>query len=129
MCLNAPRAPYPPLTTLRRLLAPSEPVLTRCRQHCFAQFDLDPEQLDRGAAFCHSGQGRLLLIYDRNDDQVNHTDAELIAQGWPGAVVLKTEGLGHHRVLWTDTVHAAVGAFLIDSRHRGSQVSGPPAAP
>ncbi len=116
VCINAPRAPYPPITTLRRLLHPRESVLERCREYFFAQFDIEAHRLDCAAAFRHLGQGRLLLIYDRDDDQVGHADAELIARDWPKAMVVKTSGLGHHRVLWSDDIHTSVGDFLGGAR-------------
>jgi len=116
VCLNAPRAPYPPMATLRRLLAPRGAVLERCRQHFYSQFDFNPEDLERAAAFRYSGQGRLLLVYDRDDEQVSHADAELIARNWPDVVVVKTSGHGHHRVLKSDVVHAEVGRFLTGGR-------------
>lgn len=112
VCLNAPRAPYPPITTLRRLVRPRESVLARCRAHFDAQFDFAPEPLYAGAAFASPHGGRLLLIYDRADDQVEVADADRIARRWPGALIWKTEGLGHHRVLWNRAVHERVGAFL-----------------
>lgn len=112
VCLNAPRAPYPPIQGIRTALAPRQSVLDACRARLDAQFDQPHAFLEQAGLYRYQGQGRLLLVYDHDDDQVDHDDAQRIAQGWPDATVLKTNGLGHHRVMWAPQVHHLVGRFL-----------------
>jgi hypothetical protein len=54
----------------------------------------------------------LLAIYDRDDTRVDHGDAERIAGLWPGCRIVKTEGLGHNRILQDAGVIEAVTGYL-----------------
>lgn len=112
ICLCAPRGPYVPIDMIRRLLGVPEPVLQRCRRYYAGQFAASWEELDRGRVFAEAPQGRLLLVYDEDDDQVQHTDGDRIRSLWPAAQLLKTRGLGHHKVLWDRGVMQEVAGFL-----------------
>jgi predicted alpha/beta hydrolase family esterase len=54
----------------------------------------------------------LLVVHDRDDREVRSADGAAIASAWPGARLLETGGLGHHRVLRDPAVVASVVAFL-----------------
>lgn len=55
-----------------------------------------------------------LLIHDRGDAEVDHEAVARLAEIWPGATLVTTEGLGHHRILrHAHTVAQALG-FLSD---------------
>lgn len=41
----------------------------------------------------------LLILHDRGDREVPYEDAELLTSRWPGARLVSTTGLGHHRIL------------------------------
>lgn len=49
-----------------------------------------------------------VVIHDRDDDDVAHTDGCQIAAAWPGATLVTTEGLGHRRILRDAGVRAVV---------------------
>jgi pimeloyl-ACP methyl ester carboxylesterase len=53
-----------------------------------------------------------LVVHDAGDREVPFTDGETIARAWPGARLLRTEGLGHRRILRDPGVAGAVVAFL-----------------
>jgi pimeloyl-ACP methyl ester carboxylesterase len=50
-----------------------------------------------------------LVIHDADDVSVPWQQGEMIAAAWPGARFMKTQGLGHGRILRNrDVVEAAV---------------------
>lgn len=112
VCLAAPRAPYVPIDILRRELDPPETLLARFRRYYAAQFQAGWDELDRGQAYVPTAAERLLLVYDHDDTQVPHADGDLIRARWPAARLVKTRGLGHHKLLWDARVMAEVAAFI-----------------
>lgn len=62
----------------------------------------------------------VLVIHDRDDAHTPHAGAVAIAETWPNATLVSTEGLGHHRILREPSVVAEAVDFL-------SAVSFPPA--
>jgi len=53
-----------------------------------------------------------LIIHDESDTQVPVEDAVLLANAWPAARLLTTDGLGHTRILRDPTVVDEVVSFL-----------------
>lgn len=118
VCLSAPRAPYPPIDSIRKRLRPRDSILRKCVAHFSGQFDQDADSLDEAILYRDLGQGRLLLIYDEDDERVRRDDPEIIASAWPGAEIVRTTGLGHQKVLWDERVHEMVAAYLCRGRER-----------
>ena len=56
-----------------------------------------------------------LIVHDRDDTAVPFVEGQAIANAWPGARLLPTEGLGHWRVLTDSHVTHQVAAFLTNS--------------
>jgi pimeloyl-ACP methyl ester carboxylesterase len=54
----------------------------------------------------------LLVVHDRGDAEVPWQHGAAIAEAWPGAAVVETDGLGHRRILRAPAVVAAAVAFL-----------------
>lgn len=54
----------------------------------------------------------VLVIHDRNDGFVPWKQGVTLAQAWPGARLLSTEGLGHGRILESETVQHAAADFI-----------------
>jgi pimeloyl-ACP methyl ester carboxylesterase len=54
----------------------------------------------------------LLVVHDRDDQEVPWTDGAAIAAAWPGARLLTTSGLGHNRVLRDPGVVAEAVEFV-----------------
>jgi pimeloyl-ACP methyl ester carboxylesterase len=57
----------------------------------------------------------LLVVHDRDDQVVDLADAEAITKTWPQAELLRTEGLGHQRILRDSVVVQQVVRFLADT--------------
>jgi pimeloyl-ACP methyl ester carboxylesterase len=71
-----------------------------------------------------SAPAPLLVVHDRQDAAVPATEAERIAQSWPGSQQLTTTGLGHHRILHDPGVVRAVVEFVAGPRERRRRGSG-----
>jgi pimeloyl-ACP methyl ester carboxylesterase len=54
----------------------------------------------------------LLVIHDRDDREVRWDDGAAIAAAWPGAELVTTSGLGHHRIVSDAAVIKQVLGFL-----------------
>ncbi len=112
VCICAPRSPYVPIRDIRRILDPPEAVLDRFKAYYSGHFDATWEEMDRNRAYAPSDNDSLLLVYDEDDDRVEHTDGERIQAVWPSARVLKTKALGHLKVLREQQVMDEVVEFL-----------------
>jgi pimeloyl-ACP methyl ester carboxylesterase len=53
-----------------------------------------------------------LVIHDRDDRHVPWTQGARIAQLWPGARLMSTDGLGHRRILEDEAVTCAAADFI-----------------
>jgi len=53
-----------------------------------------------------------LVIHDRDDRHVPWTQGARVAQLWPGARLMSTDGLGHGRILADEAVAHAAAAFI-----------------
>lgn len=54
----------------------------------------------------------LLLFHDRDDAEVPWDNGASLARSWPGAVLVTTDGLGHHRIAREPSVVAAAVQFM-----------------
>jgi pimeloyl-ACP methyl ester carboxylesterase len=54
----------------------------------------------------------LLVIHDRNDREVGYPNGQALAEAWPDARLLTTEGLGHRRILADPAVIDATVSFV-----------------
>ena len=54
----------------------------------------------------------LLIIHDREDNETPYDGGKKLAELWPGARLITTEGLGHRRILRDDEVISAVVDFV-----------------
>jgi pimeloyl-ACP methyl ester carboxylesterase len=68
--------------------------------------DLDVRALARGQS------APLLVVHDRDDQEIGWDDGVAVADAWPGAELVTTRGLGHGRVLKDRGVVARAVAFL-----------------
>ena len=55
---------------------------------------------------------RALVIHDRDDRMMPWTHGEKVAESWPGAQLMLTDGLGHGRILRDERVTRAAADFL-----------------
>jgi pimeloyl-ACP methyl ester carboxylesterase len=117
--LATPRGPYIPINELTRHLNPRDSVLERCREYYAGEFGMTWDEIDSCAAFANSGDAELMVIQDLDDPRVEDGDAERIASAWGNARVLRTDGLGHLKLLWSDSVVRAVTAMLLTADRIG----------
>jgi len=54
----------------------------------------------------------LLVMHDRDDREVGWNNGAAIAKAWPGAELVTTTGLGHHRIVSDAAVIRQVVTFL-----------------
>ena len=59
-----------------------------------------------------------LVIHDVEDREVPFSEGESIVRAWPGARLLATRGLGHHRILWNPGVVDAAVSFVRETAAR-----------
>lgn len=64
---------------------------------------------------CAGGGCRLLVVHDAGDAAVPVGDGVAVAGGWEDAHLLRTTGLGHHRILREPSVVAETTAFLVEA--------------
>lgn len=78
---------------------------------------LDTCDISPAAAGIAADRGRpLLAIHDRDDRHISAGQAKSLVAVWPGAELMLTTGLGHHRVLRDSAVVDRVAEFA--ARHR-----------
>jgi pimeloyl-ACP methyl ester carboxylesterase len=53
-----------------------------------------------------------MIIHDRRDKQVSYNEGEQIADAWPSAHLVTTDGLGHQRILRDPGVVSKVVDFV-----------------
>lgn len=53
-----------------------------------------------------------LIIHDKNDREVSHTEALALAKQWAGSELMITEGLGHRRILKDEAVISKIIRFI-----------------
>lgn len=57
-----------------------------------------------------------LVIHDADDRFIPHDEGRDLAQAWPGAALVTTRGLGHHRILRDPDVVSSAVAFLDEAK-------------
>lgn len=83
----------------------------RMQREIERRFDTDWD-LVRGAAIARTMSAPLLVIHDEDDREVPFRYGHALASEWPGAQLLKTNGLGHRRILRDAAVVRAAQSFL-----------------
>jgi len=58
----------------------------------------------------------VLIVHDENDREVPISHSKRLANVWPGAQLMVTQGLGHRRILYHSKVIQATKAFLIEKQ-------------
>src|SRR5216117_139924 len=93
------------------LLGVTPPVMSTMRERLARRLDFSWSSMDV-PAFAPSMRAPLLVIHDRDDREVRWSDGAAIASAWPGAELVTTMGLGHHRIVSDAEVIANVVSFL-----------------
>ena len=109
----APMAdPLPYTRTFAARLGFGERVRTRLVGRIERRIDLPLSAFSVPAMAATMATPPLLLVHDRHDAETGWPDSQAIADAWPGARLVTTNGLGHRRVLRDPAVVAEVTGFL-----------------
>jgi pimeloyl-ACP methyl ester carboxylesterase len=110
--LVAPFAASPGLVDrFAELVDLPDPARDRMRQNIEARFRLrfDELYIPRQVETLRTP---VLVIHDREDEDIPLAEGEAIAQAWPGARMVRTRGLGHHAILRDPGVARLVADFV-----------------
>jgi pimeloyl-ACP methyl ester carboxylesterase len=109
----APPARTSEMTDWFRMLSGFTPAVVARMRHrlerrlCFRWSDLEPLRL------VEQVPAPLLVIHDRQDNEIPHTGGTELARRHPRGHIHSTDGLGHRRVLRDRAVIDRVAAFLV----------------
>lgn len=108
---------------MARTLGVPDDVRERVHRRLHAHLGVPVESLraDRIAARL---RGPLLVVHDEEDREVPVACGEAIARAWPAAEILRTRGLGHHRILRDAAIQARVADFVAHDLPRASAAEG-----
>jgi pimeloyl-ACP methyl ester carboxylesterase len=108
-----PRDPAAYFARFCDALAFSTPLRAAFRARLERRVGISMDALDvpRLAA---AARAPLLVVHDRQDAEVPFADGAAVADGWPGARLLATDGLGHRRILRDAGVAGAIVRFVVD---------------
>ncbi len=93
------------------LLGVRDPVMASMRARLERRFNFEWKRLDV-ARFAPGMRIPLLVVHDQDDREVRWDNGATIARTWPGAELVTTTGLGHHRIVSDPAVIRRVVSFL-----------------
>jgi hypothetical protein len=111
ICICAPSHPYPPIEVIRKKLRPPENIVARYKTHIARQFESSWDALEPGASYVDTGSN-LLLFYDETDRFVSHSEGDKIRAINQDALLVKTNGYSHAKILQSPELLDAAGRFL-----------------
>jgi pimeloyl-ACP methyl ester carboxylesterase len=106
-----PLNPSDYVTRFGEIIGVSEPVLDRMKLRIEERF------LRKWSDYSLAETARemtapLLVVHDRTDPETLYAEGAALAEAWPGARLMTTEGLGHRRVLRDEKVIEAATKFI-----------------
>lgn len=96
---------------LSRTLGLPEDVRGRVHSRLEARFGT-PMEAVRAESLASAMRGPLLIVHDEGDREVPVACGEAIARAWPGSELVRTQGLGHHRILRDPGVVETIARFV-----------------
>ncbi len=111
ICICAPSYPFPPIRALVRKLDPRNSVLSWYKKRIADQFEMSWSDLEKSEYYANPAS-HLLLVYDKKDRFVPHTEGDKIHSLCPKSTLVKTETYGHTRILVADELNIIVGDYL-----------------
>jgi len=97
-------------------LAISDDVRARLKERVERRIGISMESM-RGNVIAPSMRVPLLVIHDRDDKEVPVESGRSIADTWPNAELILTEGLGHQRILRAEPVTNVAVSFIDAAKH------------
>ncbi|WP_164011519.1 alpha/beta hydrolase [Pyxidicoccus trucidator] len=117
--LSPPTDPRWAVRAFGKMLGFSEGIQKRLSARLEARFDMRLRDMVL-PHFVPLLQVPLRIFHDVGDREVPVEAGEAVARAWPGAKLTRTEGLGHHRILYAPEVVAPAVAFLSEGRPRNA---------
>jgi pimeloyl-ACP methyl ester carboxylesterase len=96
----------------QQVLGVSDDVMTRFSVATEERLNFKWEELEVPSVADVAATPRLLVVHDREDRETSWHEGAAVAEAWPNARLLTTNGLGHRRVLRDASVVEAVTGFL-----------------
>ncbi len=109
-----PASPLAYVEAFARSLGVSAAVMAEMRRRSQERLRFNWEDLDVVAMAERSRGIPLLVVHDEGDREVLPDDGAAIAGAWPGARLVTTRGLGHHRITRDPDAIAQVVDFLAE---------------
>lgn len=91
----------------------STDIVVSVQRRVEQRFDL-PFEDARGSTIAPLLRVPLLVVHDREDPEVPYEEGDFLVSCWPGATLLSTQGLGHHRIVRDEAVVDAAVRFLLE---------------
>jgi pimeloyl-ACP methyl ester carboxylesterase len=98
---------------LARMLGLGEDLRSRVHQRLAARFRVPLEAM-RAEFLAPRMRAPLLVLHDEDDRDVPIQCGETMAAAWPGARLVKTQGLGHQRILRDAAALEEVVRFVVE---------------
>jgi pimeloyl-ACP methyl ester carboxylesterase len=114
--LSPPSDPRLFLQVFSDTLAIPDEVRTQLKERVERKIGVSIESM-RGDLIAPSMRVPLLVIHDRNDKEIPVSAGQSIAEAWPNAELLLTEGLGHQRILRAEPVTNIAVSFIDAAQH------------
>jgi pimeloyl-ACP methyl ester carboxylesterase len=109
--ISPPSDPRVFLQIFSDALALSEEVRTHLKERIERRIGITMQSM-RADVIAPSMQVPLLVVHDRNDKEVPIHAGQSIAEAWPNAELIITEGLGHQRILRAENVTNVAVSFI-----------------
>jgi len=123
VCISAPADVDFLLQGFTQTLAMHPRVVAELRQRIEQRFEGDYYERMSTVENARKQTVPALVIHDEQDSSVPWQQGERIAAAWPGARFMKTQGLGHGRILRDSGVVNAVVGFISGRAAPGSEVA------
>ncbi|MCX7173129.1 MAG: alpha/beta hydrolase [Proteobacteria bacterium] len=94
-----------------KLLGISEPLRYQMQRQIERHFGIEWKEFEADSALPRC-PCPLLVVHDEDDRENAFQDAQRYARHWPGARLMRTEGLGHRRILHDKVTIARIADFV-----------------
>jgi pimeloyl-ACP methyl ester carboxylesterase len=114
--ISPPADPRAFLHTFSEALSITDEVRTRLKERVERHIGISIQSM-RADLLASSMRIPLLVVHDRNDKEVPVQGGQSIANSWPNAELILTEGFGHQRILRAEPVTNVAVHFIDAAKH------------
>lgn len=115
--ISPPSDPREFLTFFSSAIGISDAVRSRVKANVERRLGMSMEDM-QATVHAPSMRTPLLVIHDRRDKEVPFEVGRNVAEAWPGAELVATDGLGHQRILRDAAVTNVAVGFIDATEHR-----------